>query len=284
MAKRPLSPFESPSIKRQRRSRNVDLANVVDAEGDIFDDPCRSCLLKGISCLVSPRSTRCATCVRSGHRCSSSFSIQLCRSYGSLTAVEVRVDSAETDLGRSIVIMDEYLSKLRNTQTQVSNLQLELDILRRRRKQLQSSKSSTSPDRASFSPEFSVTSSVSSGSEADVPSSEDDHSNEPSASDTAVTRILSSPGEVAPSLEFAPALPWPGHGGCSCCFCSLGPSAQFSGEVPASLPSAPVTGVACLSEGIPGIPDSSSAQAPADSSEDSSVPDFFNAYVNPSFF
>jgi hypothetical protein len=48
---------EGKSIKRQRRSRNIDLAKDIDAEGDIFDDLCRSCQLKGISCLVSPRST-----------------------------------------------------------------------------------------------------------------------------------------------------------------------------------------------------------------------------------
>jgi hypothetical protein len=132
MGKRPFSPFESSPIKRQRRSRNIDLAEDIDAEGDIFDDPCRPCRLKRISCLVS-RSTRCATCVRAGHTCSSTFSIQLSRSHGPLPAVQARIASAETDLGRNIETLTESLSKVQKTQAEMSKLRLELDILRRRR-------------------------------------------------------------------------------------------------------------------------------------------------------
>src|ERR1700735_2186212 len=84
------SPSESPPVKRQRRSRNTDLAKDIDAEGNIFDDPCLPCRSKNISCLVSPKSTRCATCARGGNGCSATSSIQLSRTYGSLAAVQAR--------------------------------------------------------------------------------------------------------------------------------------------------------------------------------------------------
>jgi hypothetical protein len=145
MGKRPFFPLESSPIKRQRRSRNIDLAEDIDAEGDIFDDPCRPCQLKRISCLVSPRSTRCATCVRAGHTCSSTFSIRLSRNHGSLPAVQARITSAETDLGRSIETLTESLSKVQKTQAEISKRQLELDILRWRRIQMQAAEYSTSP-------------------------------------------------------------------------------------------------------------------------------------------
>jgi len=166
---------------------SFDLEAIV--EGDIFDDPCRPCQLQRISCIVSPRSTRCATCVRAGHACSSMFSIKLSRSHGSLTAVQARMASAETVLGHRIGTSTETLSKLQKTQVEISNLQVELDILRRRRTRMRSYEYSSSPHRASSSPAFSEISSV------------------PNAS---VTGIPSSPGEVpalAPSLEIAPGLP-----------------------------------------------------------------------------
>ena len=168
MGKRHFSPFESSPIKRQRRSRNIDLAEDIDAEGDIFDDPCRPCQLKRISCLVPPRSTRCATCVRAGHTCSSTFSIQLLRSHDSLPAVQARIASAETDLGRSIEILTESLSKVQKCQTEISKLQIELDILRRRRTQMQPAEysPSSSPHGASSSPAFSEIPSVSSALDA----------------------------------------------------------------------------------------------------------------------
>jgi hypothetical protein len=70
----------------------------------------------------------------------------------------------------------------------------------------------------------------------------------PNASGTAVTGISSSPAEVpalAPSLEFAPALP-PGPIDFSGSFGSLQPFIDLSasGEVPAPLPLVPATGVA----------------------------------------
>ncbi|KAN0071090.1 hypothetical protein V8E54_010521 [Elaphomyces granulatus] len=142
MGKRFLSTSEWPPIKRQRRSRNIGLARDIDAEGDIFDDPCRPCRSKNTSCLVSPRSTRCATCVRAGHR------------YGSLAAVHARITSAETDLGCAINNSTEVLANLQKSQAQIYKLQLELDILRRRRARMRLSEPSSSPRGASSSPAF----------------------------------------------------------------------------------------------------------------------------------
>jgi hypothetical protein len=104
--------------------------------------------------------TRCATCVRAGHTCSSTLSIQLSRSHGSLPAVQARVASAETVLGHRIGIFTESFSRLQNTQVEISNLQVELDILRRRRTRMRSYEYSSSPRGASSAPAFSEISSV----------------------------------------------------------------------------------------------------------------------------
>jgi hypothetical protein len=141
------------------------MAKDVDAEGHIFDDPCLPCRLKNISCLVSPKSTRCATCVRGDHGCSATSSIQLSRTYGSLAAVHARINSAETDLGHSIDKSTEILASLQHSQSQIYNLQQELDILRRRRARMRLSEPSTSPRRAPSSPAFSD---ISSASDTDV--------------------------------------------------------------------------------------------------------------------
>lgn len=95
MGKRPLSPSVSASNKRRRCFQ---LANEIDAEGRAFDDPCRSCLLKGVPCLVSPKSIKCATCVRSDHGCSASLSIRLSRECASLSDVEEHILSTESGL------------------------------------------------------------------------------------------------------------------------------------------------------------------------------------------
>ena len=247
---------------------SFDLEAIV--EGDIFDDPCRPCQLQRISCIVSPRSTRCATCVRAGHACSSTFSIKLSRSHGSLTAVQARIASAETVLGHRIGTSTETLSKLQKTQVEISNLQVELDILRRRRTRMRSYEYSSSPHRASSSPAFSEISSV------------------PNAS---VTGIPSSPGEVpalAPSLEIVSGLP-PGPIDFSGSFGSLRPFIDLSGsgEVPAPLPPVPATGHLDISDRFLIAPNNPITQpsvevAPAAFAEsvvgDFGVPGFLDAY------
>jgi hypothetical protein len=120
-------------------------------------------------------------------------SIQLSRTYGSLAAVHAQITSAETDLGRSINNSTEFLANLQNSQSQISNLQLELDILHRRRARMRLSEPSSSPRGASSSPAFSEISSV---SDTDVVSVEYDDTDESSASGTVVTAISSFPGEV----------------------------------------------------------------------------------------
>jgi hypothetical protein len=259
-------PLSSRPIKRQRRSRNIELAEV-DAEGDIFDDPCRPCRLKRISCVVSPRSTRCVTCVRAGHTCSSTFSIQLLRSHDSLPAVQARIASAETDLGRSIEILTESLSKVEDA-AEISKLQVELDILRRRRIQMQPAEysPSSSPRGASSSLAFSEIPSVSSALDADVVSLEDDdtessRSSSPHPSSPAFPEVSSAPsalGADVVSLE---------NGNTDKSTAVVTGSFDLSGEVPASLPSVLATGVAQsyhldLSDRFLGVPDNSFTRPP----------------------
>jgi hypothetical protein len=146
---------------------------------------------KNIYCLVSPRSTRCANCVRGGHGCSATSSIQLSRTYGSLAAVHARINSAETDLGHSIDNSTEILAKLQHSQSQISNIQLELDILRRRRDRMRLSEPSSSPSGASSSPAFSE---ISAASDTDVGSVEYDDTDKSSTSGMVATGSSSSPG------------------------------------------------------------------------------------------
>jgi hypothetical protein len=122
-------------------------------------------------------------------------------------------------LGVSINNSTEFLANLQNSQSQISNLQLELDILRRRHARMRLSEPSSSPRGASSSPAFSEISSI---SDTDVVSVEYDDTDESSASGTVATAISSSPSEV-PAL--APALG---------SFDSLGPVVDLSGEVTAS--------------------------------------------------
>jgi len=119
-------------------------------------------------------------------------------------------------LGVSINNSTEFLANLQNSQSQISNLQLELDILRRRHARMRLSEPSSSPRGASSSPAFSEISSI---SDTDVVSVEYDDTDESSAPGTVATAISSSLGEV-PAL--APS------------FGSLGPVVDLSEEVTAS--------------------------------------------------
>jgi hypothetical protein len=130
-----------PSVSAStKRRRCFQLANEIDAEGRAFDDPCRSCLLKGVPCLVSPKSIKCATCVRSGHGCSVSLSIRLSRECASLSDVEEHILSTESDLWDSVKSLGEALPAVQNAvssmqrrYSKISDINSELVILRRLR-------------------------------------------------------------------------------------------------------------------------------------------------------
>ena len=95
--------------------KTIRLAN---AEGRASDDPCRSCLLqKRVSCIVSSKYFKCATCVHSGHACSATLSMRLSRECSFLPDVEECKSAAETELDQSFELLSEAISGIHGAMT-----------------------------------------------------------------------------------------------------------------------------------------------------------------------
>ena len=109
-----------------------------------------------------------------------------------LAAVHARINSAETELGHSINKSTEIIASLQHNQSQISNLQQELDILRRRGAWMRLSELSTSPRHAPSSP---ASSEFSSAFDTDVVSVECDDTDESSTSGTVAIGSSSYPGK-----------------------------------------------------------------------------------------